>query len=198
MVEPFKIPCVILCGGQSRRMGEDKSLLPFSNSNSLTQYQYDKLTPYFSEIYLSSKIDKFDFSFNKEKYLILDEGEVFSPIVALQTIFKTIKTSKVFVITVDTPLVSVESIDKLIKESINSEICVAKTERTHNLCGVFSTELEKFINKMLINDIHKVGYLLKNNNTKYIEFLHDDEFINLNNKDEYKRALSIISKSNKS
>ena len=197
MIEPFKIPCVILCGGQSRRMGEDKSLLPFSNSNSLTQYQYDKLTPFFSEIYLSSKIDKFDFLINKDKYLILDKGEVFSPIVALQTIFKTIQTPKVFIITVDTPLVSIDSIEMLIKESINSDICVAKTERTHNLCGVFSINLEIFINQMLINDIHKVGYLLKNNNTKYIEFLNDDEFINLNNKNEYERAVSIISKSNK-
>ena len=49
---------------------------------------------------------------------------------------------------------------------------------------------------MLEKDIHKVNYLLKNNETKYIDFLNDDEFINLNNKDEYQRALSIISKSN--
>ncbi len=197
MTKPFKIPCVILCGGKSRRMGEDKSLLPFSNSNSLTQYQYDKLKPFFDEIYLSSKIDKFDFDFNKEKYLILDKGEEFSPIVALQTIFKTIKTKEVFIITVDTPLVSIDSIIKLINEAKSSEICVAQTLRTHNLCGVFSTKLEKFINKMLVDDIHKVGYLLKNNNTKYIQFRNDDEFINLNNKDEYEKALSIISKSNK-
>lgn len=197
MTKPFKIPCVILCGGKSRRMGEDKSLLPFSNSNSLTQYQYDKLKPFFDEIYLSSKIDKFDFDFNKEKYLILDKGEEFSPIVALQTIFKTIKTKEVFIITVDTPLVSIDSIIKLINEAKSSEICVAQTLRTHNLCGVFSTKLEKFINKMLADDIHKVGYLLKNNNTKYIQFSNDDEFINLNNKDEYEKALSIISKSNK-
>ena len=50
---------------------------------------------------------------------------------------------------------------------------------------------------MLSEDIHKVNYLLKNNNTTYIDFLNDDEFINLNNKNEYERALSIISKSNK-
>lgn len=197
MIKAFKIPCVILCGGKSRRMGEDKSLLPFSNSNSLTQYQYDKLKPFFSEIYLSSKIDKFDFLENKEKYLLLDKGEIFSPIVALQTIFKTIKSSKVFIITVDTPLVSIQSIQKIIDESIHTEICVAKTEKIHNLCGVFSVKLESFINEMLTQDIHKVGYLLKNNKTKYIEFLNDDEFINLNNKDEYNRAISIISKANK-
>jgi molybdopterin-guanine dinucleotide biosynthesis protein A len=196
MTSPCKIPCVILCGGRSSRMGEDKSLLPFSSSSSLTQYQYDKLKTFFQDIYLSSKVDKFDFLTNKDKYLILDKGEIFSPIVALQTIFKTIKTSKVFIITVDTPLVSINSINELIDKSIDSDICVAQTLRTHNLCGVFSTKMLNFINEMLINDIHKVNYLLKNNNTKYVNFANDDEFINLNNKDEYERALSIISKSN--
>ena len=193
---PSKIPCVILCGGRSSRMGEDKSLLPFSTSKSLTQYQYDKLKVLFSDIYLSSKVDKFDFTFNKDKYLILDKGEIFSPIVALQTIFKTIKAPKVFIITVDTPLVSINSILELIEKSENSDICVAQTLRTHNLCGVFSTNLINFIDEMLKKDIHKVNYLLKNNNTKYINFPDDDEFINLNNKDEYERALNIISKSN--
>jgi len=196
MTKPFKIPCVILCGGRSSRMGEDKSLLPFLDSNSLTQYQYDKLKTFFDEIYLSSKVDKFDFLSNKEKYLILDKGEVFSPIVALQTIFSNFKSSKVFIITVDTPLISIETIEKLINESLNNDICVAQTQRIHNLCGVFSTDLNNFVNEMLNDDIHKVGYLLKNNITKYIKFDNDDEFINLNNKDEYNRALSIISKTN--
>jgi molybdenum cofactor guanylyltransferase len=68
---PFEISCVILCGGKSSRMGEDKSLLPFSSSNSLTQYQYERLKPYFKNIYLSSKINKFDFA--DDNVLILDE-----------------------------------------------------------------------------------------------------------------------------
>jgi len=193
---PSKIPCVILCGGRSSRMGEDKSLLPFSTYSSLTEYQYNKLKNNFEDVYISSKVDKFGFLSEKEKYLILDKGEIFSPIVALETILQTIKTSKVFIITVDTPLVSLDSINELLSKSKEYDICVARTQRTHNLCGVFSTSLVKFINKMLIEDIHKVNYLLRNNNTNYIDFPNDDEFINLNNKDEYIRALNIISKSN--
>lgn len=189
-----KIPCVILSGGKSTRMGEDKSLLPFCNSNSLIQYQYERLKDNFEDIYISSKVDKFNFLKKKEKYLILDKSEIFSPIVALQTIFKTIKSSKVFIITVDTPFVSIGSINKLINNPYKSDICVAQTVKTHNLCGLFSTNLVEFINKMLIMDIHKVKYLLENNNTKLIEFIDDNEFINLNNKDEYQRSLSIISK----
>ena len=193
LIKPFEITCVILCGGKSSRMGEDKSLLPFSTSSSLTLYQYNRLKPYFKNIYISSKIDKFDFM--DKNMLILDENkDVYSPIIALNTIFNKLPNQKIFIMTVDTPLVSIKSIEKLIEESENFDICVAQTEKIHNLCGVFSTNISSSINNMLQNDIHKVGYLLKNNNTQIIQFRQNDEFLNLNNKDEYFKALDIIKK----
>ena len=192
----FDIPCVILCGGKSSRMGEDKALLPFSNSDSLTQYQYDRLKPHFKNIYLSSKTDKFSFLENKNKNLILDKEEESSPIVALESIFKTIRFSKIFIITVDTPLVKIESIKQLIENSSNYDICVAKTERTHNLCGVFDSICKETIDNMLSKDIHKVGFLLKNMQTNYLSFEDENEFINLNDKDEYSKAISLISLAN--
>jgi len=191
------IPCVILCGGKSSRMGEDKSLLPFSSSNTLTQYQYKKLKKLFKNVYLSSKIDKFDFISKDE--LILDKAKVYSPIAALHSIFTKINSNKVFIITVDTPLVELTSINRIISESNDYDITVAKTERVHNLCGVFKKDkLLALTNKMLEEDFHKVGYLLQQVSTHYVEFSLEDEFINLNEKEEYKRALSIISKGNNS
>jgi molybdenum cofactor guanylyltransferase len=193
----YEITCVILCGGKSSRMGEDKSLLPFGSSKSLTQYQYDRLKPYFKNIYLSSKVNKFDFV--NENEIIFDENkDIFSPILALQTIFKIINNQKVFIITVDTPFVSVESISKLVQESKDVDICVAKTEKIHNLCGVFSSNISESINTMIESDIHKIGYLLRNNNTLLIDFPNDDEFMNINNKDDYLNSLYFISKNNNS
>lgn len=174
-------------------MGEDKALLPFSNSNSLAQFQYDRLKPYFSNIYISSKSDKFNFLKNKTTDLILDKGEVYSPIVALETILESITSQKVFIITVDTPLVKIESIKKLIDNSSNNDITVAQTKRTHNLCGVFDKFILLEIKAMLNKDIHKVGFLLKNVHTSYIDFPNESEFINLNDKDEYNRAKLLIS-----
>lgn len=176
-------------------MGEDKSLLPFDSSKSLTQYQYDRLKPYFKNIYLSSKVNKFDFI--KDDEIIFDENkDIFSPILALNSIFNKLKNQKIFLITVDTPLVTIDSISKLIEESGSSDICVAKTEKIHNLCGVFSSNISESINKMIESDIHKIGYLLKNNNTIIKEFPNDDEFININNKEEYKKSINYISKCN--
>jgi len=176
-------------------MGEDKALLPFANKSTLTAYQYDRLKLYFKNVYISSKVNKFDFLEN-ENDLILDVGEVFSPIVALDTILQKFENQKIFVITVDTPLVSIETIEEIIQNSNDYEITVAETQRVHNLCGVFSSSIRKTIGEMLEEDIHKVGYLLKKSNTKILQLPNDDEFANLNDKDEYKKALSIISNTN--
>tara|TARA_B100001063_G_scaffold10401_1_gene8127 strand:- start:24 stop:602 length:579 start_codon:yes stop_codon:yes gene_type:complete len=187
----FEIPCVILCGGKSSRMGEDKSLLPFDDKSTLTQYQFDRLKPYFKDIYISSKIDKFDF-LDKNR-LLLDESEVYSPIAAIDSILNKLDEEKVFIITVDTPLVSIDSISKLISSSDNYDITVAKTIRTHNLCGVFSKSIKNTTEKMLNDDFHKVGFLLQNNKTNIIQLPNDDEFINLNHKEDYFKSLNLIS-----
>jgi len=49
------IACVILAGGKSSRMGEDKALLPFGYSPTLTQYQLKKFQDYFKDLYISTK-----------------------------------------------------------------------------------------------------------------------------------------------
>ncbi len=186
--EPFKIPCIILSGGKSQRMGEDKSLLPFSTYTSLIEFQYRRLKPYFSDIFISSKVDKFPFLDDKSKIVFDENKEVFSPILALYTILQ--KFDEVFIITVDTPFVSIETIEKLVKSSNSYDITIAQTSnRTHNLCGVFKNSCLENIKYMIENDIHKINYLIKNSNYKIIECKNEDEFLNINEQSDYKKAL---------
>lgn len=168
-------------------MGKDKALLPFKEKNSLAAFQHDRLKPFFKNIFLSSKVNKFDFPCE----IIYDEGEVFSPLIALRTILQNIKAKKVFILSVDTPFVSLESINTLIKNSYSYDVCVAKTQKLHSLCGVFDKSCLKEIEKMLNEDIHKIGFLLKNVKTNIIEFENDDEFINLNMVLDYEKALKL-------
>ena len=196
-ITPFEITCVILSGGKSSRMGEDKSLLPFSTSKTLIEHQYQRLKPYFKDIYISSKTDKFDFI--DKDFLILDENkDIYSPILALDTIFNKFQNEKIFLITVDTPLVTIESISELINESKNYDICIAQTEKTHNLCGVFSSNISLSIKSMINNNIHKINYLIKNNKYIILDFPNNIEFMNINNKCEYEDALYYINKTNNS
>ena len=188
---PFEIPCVILSGGKSSRMGEDKSLLPFSSSSSLIEFQYRRLEPYFNNIFISAKNDKFDFLQDKSKLIIDKNQDIYSPILALQTILE--KFDKVFIIPVDTPFLTYQTINKLIHESNTFDITIAQTPlKTHNLCGIFSKEILAFIKNMLKDDIHRINYLIKNSKSQIINFYNEDEFLNLNDKLEYKKALQII------
>src|SRR5574344_1046373 len=187
-IKPFKIPCIILSGGKSQRMGEDKSLLPFSTYTSLIEFQYNRLKPHFSDIFISSKVDKFPFLDDKSKIVFEENKEVFSPILALYTILQ--KFDEVFIITVDTPFVSIETIEKLVKSSNSYDITIAQTSnRTHNLCGVFKNSCLENIKYMIENDIHKINYLIKNSNYKIIECKNEDEFLNINEQSDYKKAL---------
>lgn len=178
-------------------MGEDKSLLPFSSSKTLTQFQYQRLKPLFKNIYLSAKSNKFDFISENEMIFDTDKN-IFSPILALDTIFDKLKNQKIFIITVDTPFISKETINKLIKESNDVDICIAKTEKIHNLCGVFSSKISSNIKDMIKEDIHKIAYLIKNNHSKILQFDNNEEFLNINNKFDYEKSIEYISKYNNS
>ena len=78
------------------------------------------------------------------------------------------------------------------------DICIAQTEKTHNLCGVFSSTISSTIKNMIENDIHKIAYLIRNNKFKIIHFHDDKEFLNINNKDDYEKSFEYISKYNNS
>ena len=169
-------------------MGEDKSFLTFSNKT-LIEYQYDRLSKIFSNVYISSKTNKFDFDCD----IIYDKDQsVSSPMVALGSIFDFITTQKVFIITVDTPLITHKTLNTLLEKSIDYDITIAtNSNKVHNLCGVFSKKLNVKIDEYLEQDMHKINYLIKN--TKSVrKVLFDDtkEFININTKNDYARLKS--------
>jgi molybdopterin-guanine dinucleotide biosynthesis protein A len=191
------IPCVILSGGKSSRMGEDKSFLPFRDAKTLIQYQYDKLSKIFSNVYISSKTSKFEFlqeSSSYKKNLILDNSkDISSPMIALQSIFNKLTCNNIFIITVDTPLIKKSTIETIVNNSNSFDITIAAdNNKRHNLCGVFNRSIIIEINKLLDNDIHKINCLIKNsNNCTEIYFKNNEQFININTISDYNRAKEI-------
>jgi len=196
MLKVINCPAVILAGGKSSRMKEDKSLLPFADAKTLAQYQYNRLEKIFNKVYISSKINKFDFL--KDECFIKDIDTIYSPMLALESILQNISNEFVFIITVDTPFISVDTITKLYEEflSTKSKILIPKDKEgnTHNLCGFFDKSLLPTITELIHKqDIHRIGYLIKHSNSKELLIDSMQEFINLNDKEQYHKACELIS-----
>lgn len=186
----FQTPCVILCGGKSSRMGENKALLPFNNEKTLIEFQYKKLKKIFSNVYINAKdetIFDFDFEFIKD-----EKNDVFSPANALYSVIKKLKIS-FFAISVDTPFVDKDIVEKLIHESKNGNLTtIAKTaDKLHPLCAIYTDEILIPLENMLTNDNHKLQFLIKQIPHKIVTFEDEDRFFNINNKEDYKKAKTL-------
>ncbi len=188
------IPCVIVAGGKSSRMGSDKALLPFGGFKTLTQYQIKRIAPWFQSLHVSCKSrDKFDF----DASFIVDTKEFseFSPLVAIYSILKKFSTP-VCILSVDTPFVRQEVFLKMYQSlSKDTDAIIARTNgKSHQLCAIYSPSLLPKIEKNLKKNQHKIRELFVDSNIKYIDFGDEIAFINLNRKDEYQKALDLLKK----
>lgn len=174
----FKCNAVILCGGKSSRMGQDKSLLKIQEKT-LAELMQDKLTPYFKEIFFSLKEPKFDF---KAKIIQDKPHETYSPMLALYSILERFDDEFVFIIAVDFVRFSIKELELLspfLKQDYRIIIPQTKDFK-HSLCGFYHSSLAPLCKNFLEQDKHKISLLFSQTKTKFVDFESEDAFLNLN------------------
>ena len=131
-----KITCIILSGGKSSRMGEDKALLKVG-AKTIIEIMIDKLKPFCNEIIISAD--------NVEKYskfgykVVPDKFKNSGPLAGIYSSLLESNTESNFVISCDLPLVSQNVIEKIINTDSDKEIILPVTNgKYHQLCGVYS------------------------------------------------------------
>jgi len=185
----FNIPAVLFAGGQSSRMGKDKTLLPFPGYRSLSEFQYVRLGKLFKTVYVSAKNNKFDF----QAELIEDRYEVSSPLVGIISVFENLDADEVFVLSVDAPFVDEKVIKELMRNREDHDAVIARTESGKQpLCGIYKRSVLPIAQENFKADDHRIGNLLRRVNTKFVFFEDDTAFSNLNHPHEYEEALERI------
>jgi len=112
---------VILCGGDSSRMGTMKALLPFQDKT-MVEYIYDKFSPYFDKVYLSVN-ERGEFA-----HLGLDAQEIpdiyrnAGPIGAIMSSLTMVSGDRAFFMSVDTPFMDPAIANYLYDQSYNYDI----------------------------------------------------------------------------
>ena len=185
---------VIMAGGKSSRMQQDKALLPFGGYNSLAQYQYNRFKPFFQKIYISAKENKFDFDVD----IIKDIYTISSPLVALVSIFELLEDiDEVVVLSVDSPFVEIEVFKTLfnqLKEDSDA-VVVESLNGVEPLCGIYRRGILSVAKKMLKENRHRLQILLDSVKTQKVYFSDKKFFMNLNYPSDYdlaKRSSSSI------
>ena len=187
------IPCVIFAGGKSSRMKQDKSLLPFGDFDTLTQFQLSRLKKIFRNVYISCK-DKSKFDFKADFIEDTKSFDTFAPTAGFIAIFQILKSDFFFALSVDAPFIELKEIEAIVDaDSCNSDATIAKTIfGIQPMCGIYHRSLESSFLKMFQEDNHKLGYLLKSSKTTFVNFNNEKAFLNLNHPHEYEEALKLI------
>jgi molybdopterin-guanine dinucleotide biosynthesis protein A len=170
---------IILAGGKSSRMKEDKGLM-LLDGKPMIQYVIDVLKPLVGElIIISNNADYEQFGCPVYPDVIKEKG----PLAGLYTgLFYTQSETNV-VLSCDVPYVNEELIAFLLAEHQNHQITIPlKEERTHQLIGVFSKSCEPIFGISLEKEELKLLDAFKNLSLNIVDANHFDAqlFKNLN------------------
>ena len=194
---------VILAGGKSSRFGSNKSLSNLAN-NKLIEHVINKIDTYFPKILIVSNDSSLKIE-NKKIKIIKDciEGYL-GPLVGVLSAMKyanSYKNKYKWIITFpcDTPFFNRIIIKKMIEKTnlANEKIYFVKDRKQrHNIFGIWSTSLEKVLEDDLKNNFRKVDLWADKIGCNFIEkdIQNENEFLNINTKEDLKLAEKVYKK----
>ena len=191
--------CIILCGGQSKRMGQDKGSMIIQNKP-MIKHILDTLNHQINEaiIVLNDKkrIDKYsDFvNFNDYNYKITfceDEIKNKGPLLGIMTGLKKITSNNALILPCDSPYVSKEYIKTMFSEiESNTQAVVPyhdsenKLKTSEPLHSIYNKNIIPEIEKLIAKDILHIKGLIEKIDAKFIlidnKKIEKKEFRNLN------------------
>ncbi len=199
----YKVDCIILAGGQSKRMGRDKAFLPFRNKTFLRNI-LETLDKYCGKFIIV--VNK-DFSLyqkeiqnlNSEIILIRDIEPFSGPLNGIVSAYPYVQSNTVFLATCDTPIINLNLIKNLYKEIKDCEAVIPVIDGKYQPLNTFYTknalkkakELYKQGKKSLMSWVDSLK--IKRINKEYIQKFDPEIFTykSINTPESYKKLLNF-------
>lgn len=197
---------VILCGGDSSRMGTNKALLPFKDK-CLVEYVYDRFRPYFDKIYLSVN-ERGDYThLNLDVQEIPDIYRNAGPMGAILSSMTMVSEDRAFYISVETPFMDPALGVYLLENSDTFDITTFKFSGDFlgTICGVYNRHCIAALGKCIISkNVTKSNFQSKcYSNVLEIEEIANvspialhQQFFAITDRDSYYMALMAVLKGN--
>lgn len=141
---------VILAGGKSSRMGENKSLLQI-DGRTLIERSYVLLKSIFYKIIISTNDPELYDFIQTEK--VKDDFTDLGPLCGIYSSLKSADTKKIFVMSVDLPFVLPDMIRYIINYKTDEPITLPRSKNgIQYLCGLYDKELIPIMENILVSN----------------------------------------------
>lgn len=181
----MNLTAIILAGGKSSRMGEDKGLMLFEEKP-MIQHIIDRIKPLVNHVIIISDNSSYQ-QFGHPVFEDLIKGK--GPMAGILTGLQHSTTNKNVILSCDVPFVNEVLIKLLIANAKNTDVVIPeKGNRTHQLIGIYDKSCTSLIKKELKNDQGKMIVAIEKLNYKIIDANHIDArvFHNINTKEDAK------------
>ena len=189
MIDYSKVSAIVLSGGLSSRMGQDKCDLRF-DGETLLNVQIDKLKSIGITDIVAAGYRGKDCSAK-----VVEDKIMKGPLSGILVGLSSIVNDRAFIISVDVPLVKRMSIKKVIDYSFEKDLEMIMIRHNGNrepLMGVYKKSLVSKIDEILSGDKYSVMKLADNSKYEFLDIDDDDKyFLNVNNKEDYDKLLKI-------
>jgi len=199
---------IILAGGKSKRMGQNKSLLKLGEKTVIERVA-ELMKGLFAKVALSAN-EKSCYEFLCLE-IIEDIYKDIGPLGGIHSALMNSHTENNFVISCDIPLMTKEMIEFIVNYLTDKLITVAKADGfVQQLCGVYSKKCLPKIEKILIDNLNSIGssegekckckvlQLVKETPAEIIDVEKEfpnykaGVFLNMNNPNDYQKVMSDI------
>lgn len=164
---------LILAGGQSKRMGEDKGLVLYKGKP-LISYPIDLLKQLCQNIVISANNE----SYEKLGYPVLqDKIKGIGPLGGMYSAFVKYSPTSIFVLPCDVPEMGIDFAKKLINLGNSYDISVASFRgRIEPLIGIYQDSVLNAIEQQIKYKNYKIQNLIKRCNSHVYETSSDTSF----------------------
>lgn len=181
---------IVLAGGKSSRMGQDKSLLAAADSVPLIEKIVSQLKDHFQEIMIgASDMEKYRF-LNLPVIPDLERGQ--GPLMGIYSTLLQSQHEINFIVACDIPDLDIHYVKKMMLEAQNHEIVVPVRSdgRLEPLLAVYRKSVLDKVKKVLGTGGRKITLLFDLANVRYLPLAADgDWYENLNTMEDYQNYL---------
>ena len=175
---------VIMAGGASRRMGQDKAVLEIDGTYAI-KYVYEKLRPHFDQVLISSS-NIAEHSLPGVK-IVADEITGKGPLVGIASALRISRNETNFVIACDIPEIDISLVRRIINQSKGFDAVLPKTSssKLEPLFAVYKKNTLAAIDESIIAGDYKILIPLEKCRVNYFDLPRDEQIKNLNTMKDY-------------